>query len=112
MLVWNRAVISYIRSDGKQPAVDRFTSTVLAVFPQPYDLMVEIFFDLSIPQEYFQVLDIEPVIHARCGNRSVGGGMYIRSIVSQIIQQVNPVIVSACCSIGPQFSTDIDAIHP
>src|SRR5690606_41219365 len=42
MLICFRTAFSYICRDGKQPSVDRFTTTDLSVFPQPNDLIVEI----------------------------------------------------------------------
>src|SRR5690606_26756682 len=112
MLVGIRTVFSYICCDGKQPRVYRFTATVLSVFPQPNDLIVEVLFDLTIAEEYLKVIDIESVINAGSGTSTTGSSCRVSTIVSQIFQDVYPGDITTFFGIWSQFFTDVDAVDP
>src|SRR5690606_7048656 len=112
MIISSTAILSNSLGQCKNPCFYHFLSAVQIIFPQPYDLIEEIFFYFSLIQESRDIIDIYGiVIEVSILTSSSSSGS--SSWNPQVIQDIDPAIISSfVIGIGTDHSTYVDAVKP
>src|SRR5690606_11015705 len=106
MLVSYRTILCNIARHSINPGVYGFLTTQCLIFPQPYNLVEIMLLNFSVIQENFQILYIVCGTEIICSNYTTTyGSSSLCTIYTQIIQNVNPIVVRC---IRSKISTDIN----